>query len=136
MDDLGWIRRRCTNFLFTTVQSCSGSHPSSCLLGTGVKLPEREAATRTHLVPRLRMLEAIFPPPHTVTVWCLIKRRDDFAFVLNVNPDWSIQTLFILYFSARFFHENLTRGPGIETRFRWVHCVQKRLPCLYNSRQN
>jgi hypothetical protein len=65
-----------------SVQTDSGVHPASYLMSTGNSYPRGlsdrgvKLNTQLHLVPRLRMREAIPPlPQHVLKVWCLIKQE-------------------------------------------------------------
>jgi len=72
------------------VQTSSGAHRPSCLIGAGGfyhrSKSAREWSWHLHLVPRLRMCEAILPlPQYVFMVSCLLKQRDTFTLTFYCN---------------------------------------------------
>jgi len=94
-----------------------------------------ELTTHLHLVPRLRIREAIPPLPKYVMSWCLVKHGDNFTFNQLTNQlknsmehspsrEAIIQLVkkFPAFYGTRMFITMFTRAH--QKFLSWVRCTQ------------
>jgi hypothetical protein len=118
-----WARRpgfdsrhgeKCTFCLRQRVQTSSGAHPVYIQWVPGAPSPEVKLTIHLHLVPKLRIPEAIIPlTQYAFMVWCLIKQRirlqivtvkhrGKFTFTFNIEVSLFIKLVFLNCYISLF----------------------------------